>query len=35
MVASGMLDYVLVKRINLAWGISDKAFVIGDEVRRV
>ena len=32
MVGAGMLDYAFVKRMNLAVGISDKAFVIGDEV---
>lgn len=31
MVGAGMLDYVLVKRMNLRVGISDKAFVLGDE----
>lgn len=32
MVGAGMLDYAFVKRWNLSIGISDKAFVIGDEV---
>lgn len=31
MVGAGLLDYVFVKRLNLQWGISDKAFVLGDE----
>ena len=31
MVGAGLLDYVFVKRLNLEWGISDKAFVLGDE----
>lgn len=31
MVGAGMLDWVLVKRLNLLVGISDKAFVLGDE----
>lgn len=31
MVGAGMLDYVFVKRLNLKWGISDRAFVLGDE----
>ena len=31
MVGAGMLDFVLVKRLNLKVGISDKAFVLGDE----
>jgi hypothetical protein len=31
MVGAGMLDWVLVKRLNLRVGISDKAFVLGDE----
>lgn len=28
-----MLDYVIVARLNIKAGISDKAFVLGDEVR--
>jgi hypothetical protein len=31
--ATGMLDYVIVARLNIKAGISDKAFVLGDEVR--
>ncbi|GAB5033212.1 major facilitator superfamily protein isoform 2 [Nannochloropsis oceanica] len=31
MVGAGMLDWILVKRLNLRVGISDKAFVLGDE----
>jgi hypothetical protein len=33
MVGAGLLDLVLVKRLNLRVGLSDKLFVIGDEVR--
>jgi hypothetical protein len=35
MVGAGLLDWCLVRRLNLQVGISDKAFVMGDEVRPV